>query len=94
MAKRKTPKVKDLRPTSITDDHLKSIQEIVSDINKLNLDTGRLEAQKHVMMHALSDHQNKLNELQAELKEEYGTINVNINSGEINYEDVETNKKD
>ena len=94
MAKRKTPKVKDLRPTNINDDQLKAIQEVVSNINKINMDTGRLEAQKHAMMHTLSDHQNKLNELQTELQKEYGTVNININSGEINYDNVETNKED
>ena len=94
MAKRKTPKVKDLRPTNINDDQLKTIQEIVSNINKIHMDTGRLEAQKHAMIHTLSDHQNKLNELQTELQNEYGTVNININSGEINYDNVETNKKD
>ena len=94
MAKRKTPKVKDLKPTNITDDQLKTIQEIVSNINKTHMDTGRLEAQKHALMHSLSDHQNKLNELQTELQSEYGTVNININSGEINYDNVETNKED
>ena len=93
MAKTKTPKVKDLRPTNITDDQLKSIQEVVSSINKVHIETGRLEAQKHVAMHTLSDHQNELNKLQTELQKEYGTVNININSGEINYDDVETNKK-
>ena len=46
------------------------------------------------MMHTLSDHQNKLNELQTELQKEYGTVNININSGEINYDNVETKKED
>ena len=94
MAKTKTPKVKDLKPTNITDDQLKAVQEVVSNINKIHMETGRLEAQKHIALHGLSDQQNKLTEIQAELQKEYGTVNVNINSGEINYEDVETNKKD
>mgnify|MGYP006194110997 CR=1 FL=1 len=47
MAKRKTPKVKDLRPTSINDEQLKSIQEIVSNMNKIHIETGRIESQKH-----------------------------------------------
>jgi|TARA_R110000851_G_scaffold5188_5_gene21674 hypothetical protein len=93
MAKRKTPKVKDLRPTSINDEQLKSIQEIVSNMNKIHIETGRIESQKHALLHGLVDHQNKLNELQKELQEEYGTVNVNINTGEINY-DVEADKED
>ena len=92
MAKKKE-KVVDLKPTSITEDQLKSIQEVVSNINKIHMETGRLEAQKHVAMHSLSDQQNKLTEIQTELQKEYGTVNININSGEINYDDVETNKK-
>ena len=93
MAKTKTPKVKDLKPTNITEEQLNSIQEVVSNINKIYMETGRLEAQKHVAMHSLTDHQNKLSQIQQELEKEYGTVNINIQTGEIKY-DVEADKKD
>ena len=87
-------KVVDLKPTSVTDEQLKSIQEIVSNINQYNLEVGRIESQKYNILHSLRLKQEDLSKLQKELEEQYGTVNVNIQTGEINYDDVETDKKD
>jgi len=90
MAKRKTPKVKDLKPTSITEEQLKAIQEIVSPINNMQMEIGRVESRKHMLMHEVAALQGQLQEQQQKLEEEYGKVNINIQTGEINY-DVETN---
>jgi len=92
MAKNKK-KVVDLKPTSVTEEQLKSIQTVVSQINQYNLEIGRVEARKHGLLHALSSTQDTLSGIQKKLEEEYGTVNVNIETGEINY-DVEADKKD
>ena len=52
MAKKKK-EVVDLKPTSVTDEQLKSIQTIVSQINQYNLEIGRLEGRKHGLLHGL-----------------------------------------
>ena len=91
MAKNKE-KVVDLKPTNVTEEQLKSIQEVVSQINQYNLEIGRIESRKHNLLHALSTTQETLSGIQNTLEEEYGTVNVNIETGEINY-DVEANKK-
>ena len=89
----KTEKVVDLKPTNISEDQLKSIQEVVSNINQVHMEVGRVESQKHSFLHNLVEHQTKLQTIQKELEDEYGKVNINIQTGEINH-DVETDKKD
>ena len=89
MAKKKE-KVVDLKPTNITEEQLKAIQEIVSPINNMQMEIGRVESRKHMLMHEVAALQGQLQEQQQKLEEEYGKVNINIQTGEINY-DVETN---
>ena len=84
----KKEKVVDLKPTSITEEQLKAIQEIVSPINNMQMEVGRIESRKHMLMHEVGSLQRKLQEQQKALEEEYGKVNINIQTGEINY-DVE-----
>ena len=84
----KKEEVVDLKPTNITEEQLKSIQEIVSPINNMQMELGRMATQKHMILHQISELQGKLQELQVKLEEEYGKVNINIQTGEINY-DVE-----
>ena len=92
MAKKK--EVVDLKPQKITNEQLEKLQTIVSNINKHQMEIGRHETAKHGLCHQVAGFQDQLKVLQSELEKEYGTVNININSGEINYDDVETNKKD
>tara|TARA_R110000765_G_scaffold63446_1_gene123283 strand:- start:31 stop:306 length:276 start_codon:yes stop_codon:yes gene_type:complete len=89
----KKEKVVDLKPTSISEDQLKEIQEVVSNINKTHMEVGRTESQKHNLLHGLVEYQKSLQIIQESLEKEYGTVNINIQTGEINY-NVETDKKD
>ena len=92
----KKEKVVDLKPKAekITDDQLKRLQTTVSEINQTQLEVGRIEVQKHNMMHNLVHNQKTLMELQNEFKEDYGTYDININDGAIRYTDEQTDKKD
>jgi len=85
--------VVDLKPTKITDEQLKSIQEVVSSINRGQMELGSMEVKKHNLMHQINNIQEELGKLQAELEKEYGTVDINIQDGTINY-DVEADKKD
>ena len=59
------------------------------------MEIGSLETRKHQMLHSISTIQESLVELQAKFEKEYGTIDINIQDGTINYEsNVEANKKD
>ena len=89
MAKNKK-KVVDLKPTNITDEQLKAIQDIVSPINNIQMELGRMESRKHMLCHQVSQLQESLQEEQVALEQEYGKVNINIHTGEINY-DVEAN---
>jgi len=85
--------VVDLKPAKITDEQLKNIQEVVSNINRGQMELGSMEVKKHNLMHQINNIQEELRKLQTELEKEYGTVDINIQDGTINY-DVEADKKD
>tara|TARA_R100000008_G_C3534377_1_gene141103 strand:- start:254 stop:547 length:294 start_codon:yes stop_codon:yes gene_type:complete len=97
MAKTKE-KVVDLKPKAekITEEQLKNVQKIVNGINRGQLELGSLDVKKHEMLHGIAGLRDELTKLQAEFQDEYGTIDINIQDGTINYkeENGEANKKD
>ena len=97
MAKTKE-KIVDLKakPEKITDEQLKRVQETVNGINRGNLEIGSMEVKKHEIMHGIAGLRDQLKVLQDEFQKEYGTFDVDIQSGTINYteENGEANKKD
>ena len=101
MAKRKTPKaekVGDLTPKAekITDEQLKKVQIVINNLNRTQMELGQLETRKHELLHNVAGINEGLTELQSEFKEEYGTVDINIQDGTINYtpENGETDKQD
>ena len=92
----KKEKVVDLKPKAekISEDQLKELQGTVSAINKLKFDIGTKEAQKQNILHALFQANDKIVIMQNKFTEEYGTYDVNITDGTINYKDEQTDKKD
>ena len=89
MAKNTSAKIKELsgiKPEKITDEQLKKVQETVNTINRAQIEIGGMELRKHEMLHQLAGVKDKLTLLQDELKKEYGTVDVNINDGTINYD--------
>ena len=96
MAKRKTPKIKDLRPEKITESQLNSVQSTVGTMDQLTVELGRMALQKHGLLKGLENIQSELDLLSQEIKKEYGTDNINIKDGTIKYleDNGETDKKD
>ena len=90
MGGKKKEKMKDLRAAAIKDEQLKELQNLVAAINKLQFDIGVMEVQKHNAMHALFEGNDKLNAMQKAFEEEYGTNDINIQDGTINYKDNES----
>ena len=92
----KKEKVVELKPKAekITDDQLKKVQETVNNINRLQLELGMLETRKHSMLHNINNIQESLALMQTEFEKEYGTSNINIQDGTINYKDEQADKKD
>ena len=85
----KKEKVVDLKPTSITEEQLKAIQEVVSPINNMQMELGRMATQKHMILHQITKLQESLQEEQVALEKEYGKVNINIQTGEIAYPEDE-----
>tara|TARA_R100000234_G_C4953220_1_gene158348 strand:- start:76 stop:378 length:303 start_codon:yes stop_codon:yes gene_type:complete len=100
MAKVKTPKkekIVDLKPKAekITAEELEKVQNIVNAMNRGQLDLGILETRKHQLLHSIMSVQDQLTMMQADFEKEYGTFDINVQDGTINYkEDVEADKKD
>jgi len=95
MAKTKTKEVVDLKPENVTEDQLKKIQDQIKRINSFQLEVGIMETKKHAMLHQIGSIQNEILETQKELEEQYGTADVSIETGKINYpENGEADKKD
>ena len=92
MAKSKTV---DLKPKTdkITKEQLTKLQEMISMINKIKFEIGSIEATKHNLLHTLTKESDKVIEIQEEFQEQYGTFDINIQDGTINYKDEQTNKK-
>jgi len=86
---KKKDKVVDLKPETISEEQLKELQQVVSAINKLQFDIGTMEVQKHNALHALFQGNDKLNEMQGKFEEQYGTNDINIQNGTINYKEDE-----
>ena len=88
MAKNTTTKIKELKgikPEKITDKQLKKVQDTVNDINKSQLEIGSIEVKKHEIMHSIAGLRGELTALQTEFEKDYGTFDINIQDGVINY---------
>ena len=98
MAKNTSRKIKELKgikPEKITDEQLTKVQSTIDAINRIQLELGSIEVQKHETLHRVSALRETLGILQKEFEKEYGTFDVDIQTGTINYkEDDKANKKD
>jgi len=91
----KIKELKGIKPEKVTDEQLTKIQNLVNKVNQTQMDIGQLETRKHQALHFLAGVNDELTLLQEELKKEYKTDDVNIQTGVINYpEDVKADKED
>ena len=91
----KIKELKGIKPEKITEEQLKKVQDSVNNINRAQLEIGAMELKKHEMMHHIAGLRDALTLLQGEFEKEYGTFDINIQDGTINYpENGEADKKD
>jgi len=91
----KIKELKSIKPDRISEEQLKKVQDTVNGINRTQLEIGSLEIKKHEMMHGIAGLRDELALLQTEFEKEYGTFDINIQDGTINYpENGEADKKD
>ena len=101
MAKRKTPKAEKVinlapKPEKITDEQLTKVQTTVNNLNRHQMELGQLETRKHELLHNVAGIKDEFTLMQSEFEKEYGTFDVSIQDGTINYpsDNGETNKED
>ena len=85
MAKRKTKKVE--KPTKISNEHLDKLQTIVNSINKAQMQIGVFQTNIHTLLHHVAGKNDELILMQDTVEKEYGTTDINILDGTINYDD-------
>ena len=81
----KIKELKGIKPEKVTDEQLKKVQETVNNLNRSQLEIGSIEIKKHEIMHQVAGLRDELTVLQSEFEKEYGTFDVNIQDGVINY---------
>lgn len=69
---------------------LTALQENISKLNQVHIELGRLENQKHKILHQINEIESMFDELQKELEEKYGKVNINIETGE--FEEIKENE--
>ncbi len=80
-------KVIDLKPKAekITEQELKDLQLVVDQNNAVQFRIGAIETQKHELVHQHSNIQKRISKIQSDFSEKYGTFDVNLADGTINY---------
>ena len=86
MAKRKTPKAK--KPSKISNEDLSSLQKLVNNINRTQMEIGMLESQKHSLLHSINQLNDEMLLLREKYKDTYGTDDINIMDGTINTNEI------
>ena len=84
MAKRKTPKVK--KPSKISNEQLNKLQNTINTLNRTQMQIGVFHTNIHQLLHNVDEMNNQLTLMQSEFQKEYGTNDINISDGTINYE--------
>ena len=92
----KKEKLVDLKPEKVKEEDLKELQKQVSNMNQTYIELGRLSASQHMTLHKLAGFQDEMVMLQEKMKKEYGTNDISIGDGTINYpkENGKADKKD
>ena len=92
----KIKELKGVKPEKITDEQLKKVQDTVNSLNRSQLEIGAAEVKKHELLHRVAGNRDELTLLQKEFEKDYGTFDINIQDGTINYpkENGEADKKD
>ena len=83
---RKIKELKGIKPEKITAEQLEKVQNTVNGINRAQLEIGSMELKKHEMLHQIAGLRDELTLLQGEFEKDYGTFDINIQDGVINYD--------
>ena len=73
------------RVEKISDEHLGRLKQLVNGVNALTNQIGRAEIHKHELLHKLAIVHDEVSLYQDTLMKEYGSYDVNVVTGEINW---------
>jgi glutathione synthase/RimK-type ligase-like ATP-grasp enzyme len=76
----------------ITAEQLETLVKTQRELNEILVNVGVLESQKHGLLHQLAEVNKTSEEFKAELQEQYGSININLEDG--SYTLAEENKEE
>ena len=65
----------------IKDEQLERIQSIQKELSETLNSIGYLESQKHALLHKIKSINEDDQRIKAELEEEYGSVNINVENG-------------
>tara|TARA_B100000900_G_C20394977_1_gene640266 strand:- start:41 stop:289 length:249 start_codon:yes stop_codon:yes gene_type:complete len=81
--------------SKITDEQLEKLHKQQTALNSLLNKIGIVESNKHALLHDLAGLNKDVEEFKLELEEEYGSISINLETGEYSkIEKDESNKED
>ena len=92
MAKEKTVELKP-KVEKISKEHLDKLQKVVNTINGIQFNIGKVETQKHNLLHELSTLQQDVTDVRDLLIKEYGCEDVNVVDGTINWPKEDSDEK-
>tara|TARA_R100001082_G_scaffold5559_1_gene3801 strand:- start:146 stop:430 length:285 start_codon:yes stop_codon:yes gene_type:complete len=81
------------RKEKVSKKHLDEMIAIANKINALQFNIGRLESQKHKILHELALGNDTIAMVQDKMMKEYGTYDINLTDGTINWPKEEENEK-
>ena len=83
------------KPEKVTNEELNKIQNLISTANRAQMQVGAMEIQKNDLLNRVNAVQSQIAVFRNEIQKSYGTDDVNVQTGEINYnKNEQTNKKD
>jgi hypothetical protein len=86
----KKPSIVELNSKKLSTEELTKLQEAVGAVNNIQMQIGGVEAQKHELLHQIATASKELTDVQKGLEEKYGSVSVDINTGEIKDEEPNT----
>ena len=76
------------RPDKISETELNNLQTTIRTMDRLTSDVGRIELQKYSVMTSIETVQKQIDGLREVFISTYGTDNVNIQTGELAYNET------
>lgn len=65
----------------VTEEQLTKLQNFVGAINQSQIELGRMEMQKHQLLHQVASAQEEFSTFQKSLEDEYGKVSINVEDG-------------